>query len=157
MAIICGYTGLRARARLAPIARDLLKEYLPRPSGKAPSYPTLPRLSNGIDFTPVIHCFNAWRSQELTGERIAIEGKSLTSTVSASQETDHNLVSLVSGFSQPRQLILQVGAFENHQTNEISVVSELLNQFEITKAVFTVEAWHCQKPTVQALIKSGNH
>ncbi len=157
MAMTCGHTGLRARARLAQIYRELLKEYLPLPRGQVPSCPTRQRLSKGIDFTPVIHGFNEWRSQELTAERIAIDGNSLTSTVSSSQETDQSLVSLISFFSQPRQLILQVGAFENHQTSEISVVPELLNQFEITKAVFTLDAWHCQKTTVQALIKSGNH
>lgn len=157
MAMTCGYTGLRAMARFAQIYRDLLKEYLPLPRGKAPSCPTLQRLSKGIDFTQVIHCFNEWMSQDLTAERIAIDGKSITSTVSSSQETDQSFVSLVSFFSQHRQLILQVGAFENHQTSEISVVQELLNQFEITKAVFTLDALHCQKKTVQAIIKSGNN
>jgi predicted transposase YbfD/YdcC len=156
MAMTCGYTGLRAMARFAQIHRDLLKEYLPRPRGKAPSCPTLQRLSKGIDFTQVIHCFNEWMSQYLTGERIAIDGKSITSTVSSSQETDQNFVSLVSFFSQPRTLIVKVGAFENHQTSEIQVVQELLSQFEITTAVFTLDALHCQKKTVQAIIKSGN-
>jgi len=122
MAMTCGYTGLRAMARVAQIYRDLLKEYLPRPRGKAPSCPTLQRLSKGIDFNQVIHCFNEWMSQYLMAERIAIDGKSITSTVSSNHEAEQNFVSLVSFFSQPRQLILQVGAFENHQTSEISVV-----------------------------------
>jgi hypothetical protein len=43
MAMTCGYTGLRAMARFAHIHRDLLKEYLPLPRGKAPSCPTLQR------------------------------------------------------------------------------------------------------------------
>jgi predicted transposase YbfD/YdcC len=45
---------------------------------------------------------------------------------------------------------------ENHQASEIQVVQELLNKFEITKAVFTLEALHCQKKTVQTIIESGN-
>jgi len=77
MAMTCGYTGLRAMARVAQIYRDLLKEYLPRPRGKAPSCPTLQRLSKGIDFNQVIHCFNEWMSQYLMAERIAIDGKSI--------------------------------------------------------------------------------
>jgi hypothetical protein len=43
MALTCGYTGLRAMARVAQIYRDWLKEYRPRPRGKAPSCPTLQR------------------------------------------------------------------------------------------------------------------
>jgi len=157
MAMTCGYTGLRAMARFGQIYGDLLKEYLPLPRGKAPSCPTLQRFSKGIDFNQVIHCFNEWMSQYLTGERIAIDGKSIKSTVTSSQETEQNFVSLVSFFSQHRQLILKVGVLENHQTSEIPVVQELLNQFEITKAVFTLDALHCQKKTVQAIIKSGNN
>ncbi len=108
MAMTGGYTGLRARARFGQIDGDLLKEYLPLPRGKAPSCPTRPRLSKGIDFNQVIHGFNEWRSQDLTGERIAIDGKSLNSTVTSSQETEPNFVSLVSFFSQLRQLILDI-------------------------------------------------
>lgn len=156
MAMTCGYTGLRAMARFAQIHRERLNQYLPLPRGKTPSCPTLQRLSKGIDFTQVIHCFNEWMSQYLTAERIAIDGKSITSTVSSSQEPDQNFVSLVSFFSQHRQLILKVGAFENHQTSEIAVVQELLSQFEITTAVFTLDALHCQKNTVPTLVESGN-
>ena len=94
----------------------------------------------GIACNQVIHCFNEWMSQYLTGERIARDGNSIKSTVTSSQETEPNFVSLVSCFSQHRQLILKVGVLENHQTSEISVVQELLNQFEITKAVFTLDA-----------------
>ncbi len=97
------------------------------------------------------------RSQALTAERIAIDGKSITSTVSFSHEAEPNFVSLASFFSQHRTLIVTVGLLENHQTSEISVVPELLNQFEITTAVFTLEAWHGQQTTVLALIKSGHH
>ena len=140
MALTGGYTGLRAMARFGQIYGDWLTEYLPLPRGKAPSCPTLPRFSKGIACNQVIHCFNEWLSQDLTGERIAIDGNSIKSTVTSSQETEPNFVSLVSCFSQHRQLILTVGVLENHQTSEIPVVQELLNQFEITKAVFTLAA-----------------
>jgi hypothetical protein len=140
MAMTGGYTGLRAMARFGQIHCDLLKKYLPLPRGKAPSCPTLQRFSKGIDCNQVIHCFNEWLSQDLTGERIAIDGNSIKSTVTSSQETEPNFVSLVSFFSQHRQLILKVGVLENHQTSEIQVVQELLSQFGITKAVFTLDA-----------------
>jgi hypothetical protein len=95
-------------------------------------------------------------SQYLTGERIARDGKSLKSTVSASQETEQNFVSLVSFVSQHRTLILKVGVLENHQTSEIPVVQELLNQFEITPTVFTLDAWHCPKNTLPTIVENGN-
>ncbi|OQW89674.1 MAG: hypothetical protein BWK78_07365 [Thiotrichaceae bacterium IS1] len=37
MAMTGGYTGLRTMARFGQIHRDRLKQYLPRPRGKAPS------------------------------------------------------------------------------------------------------------------------
>ncbi|NJO17937.1 MAG: hypothetical protein HC877_20085 [Thioploca sp.] len=65
-------------------------------------------------------------SQYLKGERIAIDGKSINSTVSASPESEQNLVSRVSLFSQPSHLILKVGPLANNKGSEINKVSELL-------------------------------
>jgi predicted transposase YbfD/YdcC len=36
------------------------------------------------------------------------------------------------------------------------VVQELLNQFEITPTVFTLDALHCQKKTVPTIVENGN-
>ena len=137
MALTCGYAGLRAMARVAQSNRERVNHYRPLPRGQTPSYPTLPRLRKGIDFTPVSHGVNDWICPDLTAERMALEGPSLTRTVRAGQEPDPNGVSLVAGFSKPRQRILQVGACANHPTSEIAVVPELLSPVEITKAVFT--------------------
>ena len=152
MAMLSGYTGLRAIARFAKANREVLKDYLPLPRGKTPSFPTRYRISKASDCAQVIEAVNDWMSQYLKGERIAIDGKSINSTVSASQESEQNLVSLVSLFSQSSHLILKVGQLENNKGSEINKVSELLEQLEINQAVFTLDALHCQKKRSKPLL-----
>jgi hypothetical protein len=86
--------------------------------------------------------------QYLKAEKIAIDGKSINSTVSQCHDSQQNFVSLVSLFGQQSHLILQIGILENGKASEIKTVHELLNKLQINKAVFTLDALHCQKKTV---------
>ena len=70
-----------------------------------PSFPTCYRISQGIDCKQVIEAFNEWMSQYRKEGRIAIDGKSIKSTVRASQELEPNFVSLVTFFQQQSHLI----------------------------------------------------
>ena len=81
----------------------------PLKKGKTPSFPILSRIGQERDCESVIAVFNDWMSQYLKAERIAIDGKSINNTVSASQESEPNFVSLVTFFSQPSHLITQNG------------------------------------------------
>lgn len=152
MAMLRGYTRLRAIGRFAKANREILKDYLPLPRGKTPSFPTLSRIGKEIDCEQGIAVFNDWMSQYLKAERIAIDGKSINSTVSASQESEQNFVSLVTFFSQQSHLILKVGKLENNKGSEINKVRELLEQLEINPAVFTLDALHCQKKPWKRLL-----
>lgn len=145
MGMLCGQTGLRAIARFGKANRELLKEHLPLPRGKTPSFPTRYRISQGIDTQQVIEAFNDWMSQSRKAGRIAIDGKSIRSTVRASQGPEQNFVSLVTFFHQQSHLIVAVGKLENPKNSEIKRVRELLEQLKINQAVFTLDALHCQK------------
>jgi len=77
-------------------------------------------------------------------------------SVTDAGQSEQNFVSLVSFFGQQSQLILKVGLLENSKESEIKIVQEMLKELKIDKAVFTLDALHCQKKTVKAIIESGN-
>ena len=88
--------------------------------------------------------------------QIAIDGKSIKSTVRASQEPEPNFVSLVTFFHQQSHLIVTVGKLENQTGSEINQVRELLEKLKISKAVFTLDALDGQKKTVEMIVQGGN-
>lgn len=138
LAILCGYTGLRAQARFAKAHQKTLGEFLPLPRGKVPSYWTLRELIKSINFNQVCQAFNDWMAQYFYQEGIAIDGKSIKSTVTSSQNSHQSFVSLVSFFGQQTHLVRQVGILENHKTSEIQVVQQLFENFQIKKVVLTL-------------------
>ena len=83
MAIRCGHTGLNAMARFAQSHRQRLSEVMSLPRGKAPSSSTIRRLSRALDFEQLCQAFNDWMRPAGHPEGIAIDGKSIKSTVSS--------------------------------------------------------------------------
>lgn len=94
--------------------------------------------------------------QYLKAEKIAIDGKSIRSTVTNCHNAQQNFVSLVSLFGHQSHLIWKVGLVENGKTCEIQSVQNLLQTLQISKAVFTLDALHCQKKTVSIITESNN-
>ena len=79
MSIMCGHTGLNAMARFAKSHREELAEVMPE-----------------ISFNQIYKAFNKWMIQYFKEENIAIDGKSINSTVSSCHDSKQNFVSLVS-------------------------------------------------------------
>jgi len=83
--------------------------------------------------------------QYTVSETLAVDGKSITSTVTKTVEGKQTFTSLVSFFGQRSQLIRHVGKLENDKRSEIDVVHELIGTLRIERSVFTLDALHCQK------------
>lgn len=145
MAMLCGRTSLRGIARFARAHVEQLAEVIPLPRNKAPSFSTFQRLSRQMEADQVCASFNRWMGQYRQGEAIAIDGKSITSTFQASGEDKQRFTALVSFFGQHSGLIGAVGRLENDKRSEIDVVRELIDTLGIERAVFTLDALHCQK------------
>ncbi len=145
MAMLCGKTSLKGIARFARAHVQQLAESIPLPRNKPPSFSTLQRLSHQLDFESLCEGFNRWMGQYTHSEAIAIDGKSITSTVTTNDEGKQSFTSLVSFFGQQSQLIRHVGQLENDKRSEIDLVQELIGMLQIDKAVFTLDALHCQK------------
>jgi len=156
MSIMCGHTGLNAMARFAQSHRRILSEFIPLPRGKTPSSSTIQRLSRALDFKQLCQAFNDWMIQYYTEEDLAIDGKSIKSTVSSCHDYQQNFISLVSFFGQRSNLIWHVGQLENGKGSEINKVQDLIQALEIKRSLFTLDALHCQKKTVKLIIDSGN-
>ena len=145
MAMLCGRTSLKGIARFGRAHVKQLAEVIPLPRNKTPSFSTFQRLSRQVDAQQLCTSFNRWMAQYRGHETIAIDGKSITSTFQASGEDKQRFTALVSFFGQQKGLISAVGKLENDKRSEIDVVRELIDTLHIERAVFTLDALHCQK------------
>jgi len=83
---------------------------------------------------------------------IAFDGKTLRGT----RDAAGNLVHLLAGLRQTTGTALTqiaVGA----KTNEIAMLRTLLDDIDITDAVITADALHCQRDTAEAIVGRGGH
>lgn len=154
MAMLCGKTSLKSIARFAKAHRLELAEHMPLPRGKAPSYSTFQRASLRLKIDGTCAAFNKWMSQYMKPEPTAVDGKSITSTVNT-ETGKQAFTSLVSFFGQKSQLIYQIGVLENDKRSEIHVVQEILKVMQIKKAIFTLDALHCQKKRPGKLLRQA--
>jgi hypothetical protein len=143
--MLCGHTSLKGIARFARTHVELLAQYIPLPRNKPPSFSTVQRLSHQVDCGQVCEQFNRWMGQYTVSETLAVDGKSITSTVTKTVEGKQTFTSLVSFFGQRSPLIRHVGKLENDKRSEIDVVHELIGTLRIERSVFTLDALHCQK------------
>ena len=107
MSMMCGYTGFNAMARFAKNHRVLLASQIPLPRGKVPGISTFRRLSNRLDIQELCQVFNQWMLNYYKPELIAIDEKSINSTVSHCHDAEQNFVSLVSFFGHQSHLVLR--------------------------------------------------
>ena len=155
MAMLCGRTGLQGIARFARTHVALLAQFIPLPRDKPPSYSTFQRLSQQLDFDQLCTCFNRWIAQYTQAQTLAIDGKSITSTVKENTEGKQSITSLVSFFGQHSQLIHHVGKLDNDKRSEIHLVQQLIETLRIDPTVFTLDALHCQKKRWPRLLPKG--
>jgi hypothetical protein len=156
-----GYLGYRALGDFTKANQQLIIKRFNILSAKVPSSSTIRRVLMGVDWSNLEKIFNQWSSQlgEFSNERewICIDGKSLSSTVKNSDNSHQNFVSFVSLYSQRTQLVLEANRFENKHSSEIKQVQGCIRDCSFNNKVFTLDALHCQKQTVQEIIASENH
>ena len=113
----------------------------------------------GVEWENLIEIFNQWASQ-LTmanneSEWLAIDGKSLRSTLEHYGRSQQNFVSMISVFCQDNGLVWYA-QIENKHQSEIHQVKEIARTSGLKKKIFTGDALHCQKQTVNLITQSGN-
>ena len=117
-------------------------------NGRIPSYVTISAFIRGTDFSGIQNAFYKWDRNYVPieqGEWIAIDGKSILSTVNDSSTSFQNFVSLVSLLCTKKEYVLYSEKFESKTGNEINVVYSLLEFLDLRDVVFTLDAAHCPK------------
>jgi len=149
MGTMLGYWGYRPLSEFIEAYGDELREHLALSAEvEFPSYSTLRRVMMQLDFAAFALVFEQWAKQSLPMERaalVAIDGKSIKSTVTEYDQATQNFVSVVSVFSHECGFVYQMQAMENQHQSEQSVVQHLLASLSLDAAVVTMDALHCQK------------
>jgi predicted transposase YbfD/YdcC len=158
MGIMSGYKGYRGLDRFVERHRRTLIKLLALKQGTAPSYSTLRRMMIDVDYAKLNSAFNRWAQEQpiAKGAAIAGDGKSLRNTVSNADNNQQNFISMVSLFSQQQGVVVATAIMENKKESEICVIQQLLSQLNLENHVFTMDALHCQKKTVETIIETNN-
>lgn len=128
--LITGHLGYRALGDFAKNHQKTLTEYFHIPKQRVPSYSTIRRAVQRIEWADLIEVFNEW-SDSLDRDTegiswLSIDGKSLNATLSNFCNNRQDFVSLVSIFCSGNGLTLRLAKFQNKKSSEISCVRELL-------------------------------
>jgi DDE_Tnp_1-associated len=158
---MAGYIGYRALGDFAKFNREVIRKTLKLHFCAVPSYSTIRRVMTGVKPEDLNQMFNQWASQlsSQTSELdwLAIDGKSLKSTVTNFHNSSQNFVSVVSAFNIENSCCVWGTFFENKLTSEIKQVQDIIEHLPARRQVFTLDALHCQKPTVNRSVETKNH
>lgn len=143
-----GYRGYRGLARFMHRHQGHLATRLGLTRAALPSYSTIRRLLNGIDFHALGEALNQWGQATgllQAGEDCAVDGKGLRNTVTDAHNDQQNFVNIVSVFQLQQGLVAAQAVFDNGQESEINVVYHLLERLQVTGVTFSLDALHAQK------------
>ncbi len=115
---------------------------------RLPSDTTFRRILQKLDFQTLAQQFEQWVSSICTlepGEWVAVDGKSIKSTVTEPGTAYQNFISLVSFYISQQGMVLASQPFELKHNSELKVVQTMLEALNLEGVVFTLDALHCQK------------
>lgn len=158
LALSATCAGARSFTAIAEWVHDAPAEVLGRleVSAVAPSESTIRRTLARVDAAVLDRVLGAWmwlQTKVIDGRRIiAVDGK----TLRGAKDTGGHLTHLLAALDHDVGVVLgqvEVGA----KTNEIPLLTDLLDPLEIADAVVTADALHCQRGTAQYILDRGGH
>lgn len=153
-AAICGAEGWADVERFGKMKLPWFRRFLKLEYG-IPSHDTFGRVFALLDTHEFLTCLQAWVEcfqAQLKGQGIAIDGKTLRR--SFDQATGRAALHVVSAWATDLRVCLGQVAVDD-KSNEITAVPRLLALLELTGAVVTLDAMHCQTATAAAIRKQG--
>ncbi|AFZ43378.1 transposase IS4 family protein [Halothece sp. PCC 7418] len=160
LGLMVGCLSYRDLSAFAKNHHDYLLRLAKNTHLKVPSYSTIRRIMMGIENDNLIPIFNQWATQLSSKEEIpdwiAIDGKSIKSTLTDTYGNKQNFASIVSWFSQENGLVLALEKLENKKTSEIHCVREMVDNTPLFNKILTLDAVHCQKETIRTINRSHN-
>lgn len=158
IALAATLTGARSFTAITEWAADAAPQVLARlgVTGMVPCESTIRRCLQRLTADDLDRLLGAWmwlRTSTLGGRRvIAFDGKTLRGARDAAGRLTHLLAGLCHATGT---VIAQVAV--GAKTNEIPMLRTLLASIDITSAVITADALHCQRDTAEAIIAGGGH
>lgn len=153
-AAICGAAGWADVERFGRMKRDWFAKFLELPNG-IPSHDTFGRVFSRLDTDEFLACLQRWvRSlhQSLKDQGVRIDGKPLRHSFDTA--SGKSALHLVNAWADDLRLCLGQVAVDD-ESNEITAVPKLLELLELTGAVVTLDAMHCQTETASAIRAKG--
>jgi predicted transposase YbfD/YdcC len=150
-ATMCGANGWADVERFGNSKIGWFRKYLRLKHGIA-SHDTFGRVFARLDTSEFLSAMHAWVDSfagSLRGQGIAIDGKTLRGSFdkAAGQSALHTITAFACG---TRTVLRQMSV--EAKSNEIPAVPQLLKLMELSGAVVTLDALHCQRETAQAIL-----
>lgn len=155
MSTMSGYLGYRAIGDFIKRNKESLLEHLRPKKNRLPSFDTVRRIVQGIDFSLVNRQFCRWASQYVTISRhewVSIDGKVIGGTVTNANSSNQQFVSLVSLYCSKQKLVIGNQKVLHKKENEITIVQQLIEALELEGVTFSLDALHCQKKQQKSLL-----
>ncbi|XOF34773.1 MAG: ISAs1 family transposase [Candidatus Electrothrix sp. YB6] len=157
MAILSGSDSYRKIHLFVDAHRERLNEYFGLDWKKAPAYTTIRTVILNTSGSELERIFRehgkALAEEEPDGEFIHCDGKTLRG--SFDNMKDINQLQILSAFAGDRAVVL--GHEEiREKSNEIPAARKLMKELGLSDRIFTFDALHCQKKTLQAAAETGN-
>ena len=154
MSTMCNYHGYRAIGDfINRNEKDLLYCFKPE-KNRLPSFDTVRRVLQRLDFGALSQCFYKWASQHLEfseQEWVQVDGKAIKGILSDYNTDKQRFINLVSLYSNKRGLVFGNALVDNSKESEIPVVQQLISSLGIKGVTFSLDALHCQKKPQQSL------
>lgn len=148
MSTMSGYHGYRAIGDFIARNEAGLLTHLKPNKGRLPTFYTVRRVVQGLDFNRLGECFYKWARQH-TGtaenEWLHVDGKALKGTMSGYSIEKQCFINLVSVYGSRKKLVLGNAPGDNPKQSELPVVRQLIAGLGLGGATFTLDALHCQK------------
>lgn len=160
LAIMGGSVGFREIESYLKINRKDIIEFLGL-KDRIPSHVTIGHILQNIDYEELCTAFTTWAQKDLPttfSEQLqgAIDGKSLRSTVTNCHNSQQNFVSMVTLFCKEMGCVLAISRMESSKGSEIFAAREIIKNLTLKGFLLSLDALHCKKDTVEAIIASEN-
>lgn len=151
MAVLCRCDDYEEIAGWVAARHEWLVELLGLPAQRTPCRKTFERLFRWLDPAALNRCFielTARLAEASKGRLIAIDGKTLRGSFDHAHRSLP--IHLVHAWDQANGLMLGQVAVDD-KSNEITAVPALLELLDVSGAVVSLDAMHCQKNTAAAI------
>lgn len=153
-ATLCGANGWADIERFGKSKLSWFRKFVRLKRG-VPSHDTFGRVFARLDTGEFLTAMHTWVDAfagHLRGRGIAVDGKTLRGSFdkAAGQSPLHT----ITAFAWDTRTVLRQMSVDD-KSNEIPAVPELLKLLELSGAVVTLDAMHCQRETAKVIVDAG--